>query len=109
VDTWKNDFKSILNTRQTVAAFIPIISQLYGSIFFLYFAEGEVGGGVIANLKDKEAAEPDGLYNENFKDSRGLLLTMWTELFNRCMEPGVIRQKWRHSAVKILYKRRGDK
>jgi hypothetical protein len=81
------------------------MSQL-GKLTF-HFIEEAVEGET-ANLKDQKAVGPDGLYSEHLKDSRGELLTMWTELFIRCIEVGTIPQKWRHLTVKVLYKGKGD-
>jgi uncharacterized membrane-anchored protein YjiN (DUF445 family) len=90
----------------TKAAFMSIISQLEKSTYFHLIEEAVEG--VIANLKDNKAAILDSLYSEHLKDSTGELLTIWTELFNRCMELGTIPQKWRRSMVKVLYKGKGD-
>lgn len=59
---------------------MSIMSKLQKSTFF-HFIE-EAVEGVIANIKDKKAIGPDGLYSEHLNDSRGKLLTMWTKLFN---------------------------
>jgi hypothetical protein len=63
MDTWEKHFKSILNTWQTEVAFIPFMSQSEDSTF-PFTEELE---GFIANLKNKKATSPDGLYSEHFK------------------------------------------
>jgi hypothetical protein len=58
--------------------------------------------GMTANLKDKKAAGPNSLYNEHLEDFKLRLLTIWIELFNRCMELGTTPQERRYSTVKVL-------
>jgi hypothetical protein len=62
----------------------------------------------IGKLKDKKAAGPDGLYNKHLKASKTQLLTVWAELFSKCMELKAMPQKWRYSTVKVLYKGKED-
>jgi hypothetical protein len=57
-------FETVLNTWQAEVAFIPFMSQSEDSAF--PFTEEEVEG-FIANLKDKKATSPDGLYSEHLK------------------------------------------
>jgi hypothetical protein len=92
--------------KQSEVAFPPTTLELVDPTF-VPFSEEEVQD-VISKLKDKKAAGPDGLCNEHLKDSKFLLLTVWTELYDKCMELGTIPHKWRQSMVKVMYKGKGD-
>jgi hypothetical protein len=67
METWKNNFKSILNRWQSDPAFPPTTSELE-DLAIVLFTEEEVEG-MIAGIKEREVAGPDRLYIEFLKAS----------------------------------------
>ena len=58
----------------------------------------------IMTLKNNKASGPDGLYNEHLKASTNVLLQIFTDLMNFCIQIGTVQTSWRNSIIKITYK-----
>ena len=104
METWWQHFNSILNQRNRECAY----KEAGGLVRdFTSCSEKEVGE-VITHLKKHKASGPDLVYNEHIQESKDILLSTWTALFNECLRSGRIPDRWRESSLKILYKGKGN-
>jgi hypothetical protein len=64
---------------------------------------------VFARAPNNKAPGSDRITNEQLKGSILLLATIWTALFNKCLETAVIPSSWKRSDMFLLYKGKGPK
>ena len=48
-------------------------------------------------LRNKKAAGPDRIYYEHLKEAKDAIIEPLTELYNKCLDAGTIREIWRKS------------
>ena len=61
----------------------------------------------LRKLKNKKAAEPDGIIGEMLKNSGNYVMHFFVKFFNALVEKGVFAERWSESVVQPLYKK-GD-
>ena len=103
VEAWEKHFSTILN-KDNKAAALEIRERSNTRAPTITLTEV---AETMASMKNRKAAGPDGIYNENLKDSLEILGPIWTKLFNKCIETGNIPESWRRSHIKVLYKGKG--
>ena len=64
---------------------------------------------VFTRAPNNKAPGADRITNEQLKGSILLLATIWTALFNKCLETAVIPSSWKRSDMFLLYKGKGLK
>lgn len=104
IETWEQHFSSTLNCRN-LGTNIKIVAK--NDPNYPPITEEEVAE-IILESKKKKAPGPDGIANEHLKSSLEQMNTLWTKLFNKCLERGDIPKCWRYSKIKILYKGKGS-
>ena len=62
----------------------------------------------IENLKNGKASGIDGILNEFIKHSRQKLIRVYTRLFNKVLEQGVVPDSWTIGLIVPIYKNKGD-
>ena len=62
----------------------------------------------IKEAKNKKATGPDQIAYEHLKATAEILAQTWTEIFNKCLNTGVMPEQWRRSTLKIIYKGKGS-
>ena len=104
MNTWELHFSKLLNKENTDMALYPI--EVNNSD--INTTTTDVVKSAIHNTKLKKAPGPDGIFNENLKDTTDYLLQMWTAIFNHCYSKAIIPECWRKSRIKMLYKGKGN-
>lgn len=106
IETWEAHFKGILNQHRKEKAF-NISASGPGRENSIQITTKEIRE-TIEKTKNKKAPGPDNICMEHLKDSKEILLPLWTELFNKCIHTASIPDNWRTAKIKVLYKGKGD-
>ena len=56
-----------------------------------------------------KVSRSDNICIEHIKASWDILMPLWLDLYNKCLETKTIPRKWRTSIIKILYKGKGER
>lgn len=104
IETWEQHFTTLLNKDRIKSAYDNVqdgSNHLDNPITLKEVQKA------IQNTKNKKATGPDGIFNENLKETSCILDVLWTQLFNKCLTLGTLPHSWRTSHIKILYKGKG--
>ena len=64
---------------------------------------------VIRKLKNNKACGSDSIINEEIKASQNVMIDVYTRLFNRVFDSGIIPTEWSKGTIKPIYKNKGSK
>lgn len=110
IQTWSQHFSRLLfrsNLSELKAELAYTTINEHNLILNAPFSEHEILEPVNSTQNHK-AAGPDSLSYEHLKDSICILLPLWIQLFNKCLESGTIPKLWRTSTISVLYKSKGS-
>ena len=108
IENWENHFTGTLNKGNMTEAYKSNANENPNTPNReMDITEDEITK-CIRESKIRKAAGPDQVAYEHLKASADVLISIWKELFNKCMEPGTVPEQWRRAVLKILYKGKGD-
>ena len=108
IDDWENHFTKILNEGNRTEAYEANTTRNPGTLNLeREITEAEINK-CVKEAKMKKATGPDQVAYEHLKASADVLVPIWKELFNKCLEKRVIPEQWRRATLKILYKGKGN-
>ncbi|KAJ4444760.1 hypothetical protein ANN_06557 [Periplaneta americana] len=81
IATWKKHFTSLLNKNQAEEAYSNNQTEEVTPIHPIRDTEVKEA---IKRAKNKKAPGPDGIFNENLKETADKLVGIWTKIFRRC-------------------------
>ena len=79
--------------------------NISNAVLDMYFTEADVKKG-ITNLKCNKSSGIDELTNEYLKNTKEIMLPVWTLLFNHILDTGCIPSSWQVGEIVPIYKKR---
>ena len=111
MDKWHTHFSTLYNRQglqKTDSLKLKQLMDFYVSpAAFEPFTPEEISA-LINKSKNKKAAGPDLITNEQIKALAGLTTQLLVTLFNSCVETQNTPEEWSTSLLKVLYKGKGD-
>jgi hypothetical protein len=112
MEIWEKHFNSILNLSNADSDeslnFKELLNNYDEDLITRPIIEAEVRFA-LGRLKNKKAAGPDEIYNEQLKIICPLIMPQLIQFLNLCLNKGKIPESWKVSKLKVLFKGKGDR